>query len=503
MELCLKPSEIACYMPCFSQTVRKEETMDSVVPDSMPDIGEILCTSGNILIRSKDVGEGRVRLEANIPARIGYAPEEGEGCCCLEVNLPVYLSLEDEAITEQSLCVTELSLAALETKILNPRKISVRAEALCSVACYQPSSLSFSGLPAQGVEGINLLERQVAITPVCAVTEKTFVLTDEFTIPAASTPPAALLGQSIQLQVEELKPVGTKLIVKGSAKSALLYTMEDMTVGALDFTSAFSQIVELDTLPEDSFSSVRLLLSGAYYDLAAADRQAGAMELHIVAQVLVYGPAEPACLVDAYSNRYALNVVQAPRTLTRILRSVSLKETLREPLTTPVPVAEILQGSYVPGSVQTAEGTVTVPIAVSVYYRDSGGALGSVSRTLTLRFTQKLEEGESLEAVDVTGQELYLAPTASGMELRLTLEIRAFLWKSDTLLCIQQLEYNEAEVMDLSDRPTLVILRAASGDDLWALAKEHVSTVEAIRQANGLDQLTGSWEKLLLIPKTV
>ena len=47
------------------------------------------------------------------------------------------------------------------------------------------------------------------------------------------------------------------------------------------------------------------------------------------------------------------------------------------------------------------------------------------------------------------------------------------------------------------------MLRADSSTDLWTLAKENCSTVEAIRRANGLDEAGEDWEKLLLIPKAL
>ena len=55
--------------------------------------------------------------------------------------------------------------------------------------------------------------------------------------------------------------------------------------------------------------------------------------------------------------------------------------------------------------------------------------------------------------------------------------------------------------MNTESLPTLILLRAGSRQSLWELAKQNCSTVEAIRAANGLDDITGEWEKLLIIPK--
>lgn len=117
MEVKLSAAAVDCCRRVYSQTVRKEESMDSVVPDTLPDIGEVLCTTGDVLIRSKDVAAGRLRIEANVPARVCCVPEEGGVPFLLDVNVPLALTAEDAAIPEGGLCTAELRLAALDTRV--------------------------------------------------------------------------------------------------------------------------------------------------------------------------------------------------------------------------------------------------------------------------------------------------------------------------------------------------------------------------------------------------
>ena len=504
MELALKSTAVECCELVFSQTVRKEESQDCVVPDTLPDIGYILSTSGNALIRSKDVGEGRIRLEVNIPARVAYCAEEGEGVCSLDVNIPVYLSLEDEMIPEGGICVAGLSLCALEAKELNPRKVCVRAEVEFAVECYLPGRREFSAVPDTPPEFFNLRQRSAEVTPAVTVTEKTFVLSEEFTIPASQPPAAALLGQNTVLQVEDAKSAGTKLVLKGSARSTLLYADPEYNPGSLEFTSSFSQVIETDTELEGAHCAIRLLLSGAYYDLGEGDGRTGSMELHLVAQVLVYGSAEARYIADAYSNRYRPTLSEEDCALERILKTVTLRETLREQLAPEEGVSEILLGEYSLGELRAGEDAALVlPVTVRVFYRTAEGRLRAVLRSFPVRFAFPLEENQRLRPLAAMGQELYAAPAAGGIEIRLPLEIQAQLWETETVRYVTGISYDETQIQDLSDRPTLVLLRAGSEDDLWTLAKENASTVRAIVEANALDTLTAPWKRQLLIPKAV
>ena len=501
MELKFDQTAVNCYDEVFSQTLRKEETQDSVVPDTMPDIGAIVCCTGSILIRGKDVSDGRVRLEANVPARVVYTPEEGGGTYCLDLNLPLYASLEDPCITENSVCVVELYLAALEARTLNPRKISVRAEAVIRVCCYAPSGITFSGAPEEETEGVNLLEKTTFITPAWTVTEKTFVLSDDFSVPSALPPAAEILGRNTLLEVEEIKSVGTRLVVKGCAKSALMYVSGDGESGSVRFETGFSQVVEAGELPEEIFVAPRLLSSGEYYDIGA-DGRTGTMELHLVIQVVVYGKTEARSVVDAYSSRYPMAAERETDELDCIRAEQTLRETLRETL--PRGAIRFCGGvSAIPGLPQADGGTVTLPLTVQLLGHGPDGMLCASKRTFSLRFSQTLDAGQSLEVAGVTVQEPMAAPAAGGAEIRVPVELQVFLREQETVERMTEIQLDETGLLDLSNRPSLVILRASDQDDLWALAKENCSTVRAITEANGIGELAPGWEKLILIPKIV
>lgn len=504
MELKLNTAVVDCYEKVFSQTVRQEETQTAVVPEALPDIGGILCASGTALIRGKDVEEGRIRLEANVPVRISYCPEEGEGVRGLEVNVPLYLSLEDANIPERGVCVAEISLAAVEAKLLNPRKISVRAEVVFSVDCYAEGQLEFEGAPEGApAEGVNILQNRLTVTPVRAVTEKTFVLVDEFNLPAAVSGADTVLNQQTNVVVEDVQATGSKLIVKGSVKSCVFCADADGNAGAVEFSTGFSQIVDLGRTPEDEvFAAVSVLLSGAHYDLSD-DGRTGSAEVHLVAQVVARERAEVPCLADAYSNRRALDLECAERELRRVETELSLRASLREALPTEYAVAGVVQSCAVPGTPRTEGERVSVPVSVCLLYRDADGCLRSEKRRFEAAFSYELQEGETLLPVSAGVQELYVSPAEDGAEVRMSLELRAFLAETETVKCVTGLSWDEMAEADASVRPTLVILRACARDDLWTIAKQNCSTVEAIIEANGIDPGDGSWEKLILIPKTV
>mgnify|MGYP006900621888 CR=1 FL=1 len=62
MELSMKRSGIACCEKVFEYAMPVEQAAETVVPDTMPDVERILCAEGMVIIRSKEVSEGRVTV---------------------------------------------------------------------------------------------------------------------------------------------------------------------------------------------------------------------------------------------------------------------------------------------------------------------------------------------------------------------------------------------------------------------------------------------------------
>ena len=501
MDLTLNTEKSDCWEIVCAQEIVREETSDAVVPDTMPDAALLLSAAGSPLIRSKDVSSGRVRIEANVPVRLLYQPEDGGAPCLIELDIPFSVSPEDERITEDCFCTADIRVSALEARLLNPRKLTVRAELCFKVDCYMRAFEEFPTAPAD-CAGVETLTREADLSPVVAVTEKTHILTDEYPLPQSLPTIDRILSHQTDILAEELKTVGSKIILRGSARSSLLCMTPDGTPVSVGFSSGFSQIIETEELPEELWIAVTPLLSGAYYE-SVSDGRAVSVELHLVTQLVVRARRRVRYLADAYSNTRALTLTPLSRTLCAIRREITLRDSLRERIETPSVVSELLSASAAPGSARISGGEVTLPITIRLLCRGTDGALFGVSRTYPFALHAQLREDERLEIVDTLLQELYAAPSAGGVELRLPVELSALVFAEKEESCVAAVSWDESESLDLSDQPTLVLLRATDRDDLWSLARENHSSVAAIEQLNGLSELASPWEKLLLIPKTI
>ena len=77
MEAILRKSSYPCFQLVYAETFSLSEAQESVVTDTLPDVDAVVHASGCALIRSKDVSDGRIRLEAAVPARVSCLGEDG------------------------------------------------------------------------------------------------------------------------------------------------------------------------------------------------------------------------------------------------------------------------------------------------------------------------------------------------------------------------------------------------------------------------------------------
>ena len=91
------------------------------------------------------------------------------------------------------------------------------------------------------------------------------------------------------------------------------------------------------------------------------------------------------------------------------------------------------------------------------------------------------------------------------VEVKAVLAFNSFLEEPLSVENIQEVEMEEADPLELSNRPGLVGCVIREGDDLWGLAKRYHATVEGIRRLNGLEEDTPVklGEKLLIFKENM
>lgn len=118
---------------CISKIIdQKNESViveaDSIIPDVKPDILSAISTSGTVCIYKKEILDGRIRIDGSIETYIMYlADDENSSVRSMSSNLDFSQTIDMPKAKADMQLDTNISLKNIECRVVNGRKISLRA----------------------------------------------------------------------------------------------------------------------------------------------------------------------------------------------------------------------------------------------------------------------------------------------------------------------------------------------------------------------------------------
>lgn len=499
MEAELKKTGIDRYNAVFSACFSREETAETVVPDVLPDIARIIDTDAAVFLRGKEAVNGRATVTGSLECTVIYLPDGEQGLRKLSLTLPFSAAAEAPEIREGCRMVAKLSLNSAETRLLNPRKVLVRADVCCAVSCFERDTLALTE-EISAEHGVQTLKKSASVSFIGSVCEKTFVLSDEYQLSASKPAMGEVLKTKAEVSASDVKGVGNKLVFKGTARFRLLYAAsEGGQPVSEEFSTNFSQLLEMEGAGEDAVAELTIMPTGAYFEPRTTPGGTGALgvELHLVAQAVCWRNATVDYVADAYSCGFDAQVLTDTEELEHVERALELRETVRELLETPEQAYDVVSVSVFPGQPEAEGGRVSVPLAVQAIYRTESGGTASVGRRLAVECGAELEPGCAARVMGVRSAEVYAAPAAGGLEIRLPVEITVLVTKKVSLQEVKGLSLDMEAPLSSAGRPSVTVV-PFDGADIWSIAKKYRTTPALILAANPEMPEKG----MLLIPRS-
>ena len=497
MDTSLKTDAIECFSPVWRGSAVREVTEELVVPDALEDAGVILDTTGVLTMRGKETTQDAAELSAELSCRVVFAPESGGGLRSLDVTLPTDIRLEAPGVDMDCRTVSLVRVRSLEAKLLNSRKIRVRAVIEAEAACYRRDCLLVAcGMDAED-GSVQLRCDSADAVFVSDVREKTFVLSDELSFPAGLGEEAHVLSRRVDIVTDDMQYVGGKILFRGRVRSELLMSERESGNTAVGrYETEFSQLMEIDAYGEDVQPEVRLFLTGVYFDMPESARS-GCIhaELHLAAQCICHERRTVHYISDLYSNCTELTAERTTMTVVQRSDPVVLRQTIADRIEGAEKDAELLQSSAEAGAVTREIGAVRTSVLVRLLYRMPSGEFvvtqGRFSAEFTLPDTSPVEQ---LRDASVTVTDIYCVPGTG--DVRVSLRLDAVAEREADISFVSAVQEDVDAWRGRDRAPSAVLTRVPVGADLWDVARRFHSTVEDILAVN-----EGRSSGLLLVPK--
>lgn len=496
MDYIFEETKIPYLRLAADEWLRQEETTDLIVPDSSPDASAVCDCCGLVTVRSTMCQDGSIQISGGIQAVVFYQAEGETTPRVLETYMPFALRKDLPACQSDSPVMLCCRLTNCDARVLNSRKILLRADIGCSLQIYQKDEL-IAYTPPETEPRLQLLRRDRRVTLIQDAGEKVFAVDENVELPPGQPPIERLLCCRAEPQVMELRAAGSKALFKGIVHLHILYLSEENSVSHWTVQLPFSQYCDLYGNCEEG--TCRLLLQLAGCEVNADSPTELTVNLMYQAQCTIAGEVTIPLVEDAYHLTDDAAVER---------KQVRISDLAQQTVTQPVKL-------QLNGNLQTVQDCQTMVGKPEVHFDGSSTQLRCSVR---VRVSGQDEagnpvrvEGNTAVVVPCPGEgnraccadlgvygDVYVLPGADMAEIRFTLDGQ-IQWQED-------LQTDTIQTVHLKPRPTavarpsVIVRHIPSGTDLWNVAKQAGSTVKRIRGVNGLETDTVEEGMLLLIP---
>lgn len=491
MDIVIENKTLSSFKPYPARTKRVAAGAECVVPDKNEDIGRIVSVKTQILLKSKDTDADAVTVTGEVEFTVLYITENEDQVSWLNVTSPFRLEYE---LPEGEFSAAEIALTAEdgEATAINPRKLSVSARVCGQLVCYAPGEERGECTPPE-VRGLHTLVRSEEKTVCAAVCEKSFVISQQLRLNDVAA--SRIVSKSVSFIPAETQTVGTKLILKGTARAELCIASDGRCPYTQVYDLPYSQIIE--TGAEGIFDcKATVEVNSIYAELIDTinNERAADVEIHAVTQVCAYRSESMAYIADAYSNLQEIQCDAAAETVKSRSRTQLWEAAAEGVLDSAPELKEVAVFRGEVASVSVQEGRVRIIVCADVIYKTESGTFAALRRYPEAECP--LEEGASVQSCRIAAFELTAGEGALDYTLRLAVE--TVTEGEREIRCIDSIAL--AEEKSFAALPALFLVRQ-DGESLWELAKRYHSTVERIEALNP-EESRGSG-RMLMIARTV
>lgn len=497
MELQFQTNTVSCLRQVKGEVQSQEQTQELRLNDGMPDIGRVLGAWGQVAVRGKEWHSDGAVLNCGVMVWVLYAPEDGSAPQCVETWLPMSLKWDMADIQTDGTLLCCPLLRSVDARTLSSRKLMVRASVGAYGQCWLPHKASYY-TPAEMPSGIQLRKKTYPMCFAREAGEKAFMLDEEMTLPESMPVMEKLIRFSLQPEVTEKKVLGDKAVFRGNGMLHILYRTPEGTFAGWDTELPFSQYTQLDE-EYGHEGQIQVFPMVTSLELDAGEQGRLRLKAGLTGQYMIYDVNEVTVVDDAYSPDRTINIHTEDLELPTVLDRQSQR--IRAEQTAVFGSSRIADSVFYPGCAQKqrkADGVaLQLPGIFQVLYYDNDGVLQSGTTHWQGDISVPVADNAMLNALCEGAGKPQATAGEDSTVVRGEMMLSTVVTAAENLTAVTALTVGEETVKD-PERPSL-ILRKAGTEELWDIAKNAGSTVEAICSVNNL-QGTPDPDQMLLIP---
>lgn len=466
---------------------------DMIVPDSKPDILNAINLNGNVCIYKKEVMDGKVKIEGCVNTYIMYLPDSKEdNLRGLNATIEFSHVISVPECREGMDATINVCLKDLECKVLNGRKINVRAGLDVKIKIYSNEEIEvINGI--KSIDDVQTLNETITTNSLVGRNSTKVYIKDTLNVDQQDEI-EEILKAEVNLINSDIKISYKKVLSKCEAEVKIMYLTTDNRINTITGNIPAVGFIDMQDILEDNICDITNEINNIVIRPNAPEEHSIYVEIEIETTCTAFERKDISIIQDLYSPTANIEFTQkrVSTTTDKVTRNKNF--TIRSKINIP----ELVEGNLLDTEVITNitkeqvtdtkinyEGEMTVNF---IFANENGTISGKISKVPFELYVDNPLNNENVNVdtkVNVIAKKFEVRPNGD-VDCTIDAEAVVELSQNATMNIIEDINMQEGDV-DSGDYDSLIIYIVQKGDTLWKIAKKFRSTVDDIARVNGIE----------------
>ena len=474
---------------------------DVNVPDRLPDIGNKITETGNLLVDSVKATQNKVSVKGKLLFKMMYKAAVSEvEIHKLEGNMDFDEIINMDGIEDGDTISVDLEIDDLTVSVINSRKISIKAVVTVVAMAENINDEEF----AVDIEddGVEYIKDSMELTQIALRKKDLLRIREEINLVSGKMNINEIIWCTTNLFGQQIKIMEDKIGISGEIAVFVLYTAEEGPLQWIDATVPFNGIIEVPGCSEEMIPNIELKLSGA--DIEAKPDYDGEQRMLsldgiVNVDIKLYEEQQFDVVRDAYSRKKDLVLHTKEAEYENLLMKNVTKCKVVEKLTAKnLDNAHVMQICSCMGDVKIDDTApeedgimVEGVLDVAILYICSDDTNPLCCLRKSIPFSQKIEIQDVKEnsVFGIRAMPEQILTNMSGtdeIEVKATVLLDCIVFDKLSKPVITDIEEKEYDMEKISNLPGIVGYVCKKGDTLWSISKKYYTTVDSLRNINDI-----------------
>lgn len=502
--------------------LRSELSSDSIIPDTIADVENILLSTATPRIEEKTVRDNTLEIEGNIIFEILLATENNT-LSSLTLTEPFSLKQTIEGLNEDCHLMMFPTVNYVATKLLNPRKINLRSQIDIPLHVFCPRSLQTDVIGTESLDDDMNLQRSLStfISADMAVHEENLIPASyDIELDSSSPPAAEIVSTRLCLHPLEVRRRNDEADLRIGAFVSVIYRTEEGNYFTADKNFMLEKTLT-DAIPERcewSASAIPGEISAEIASNSYGEMKIIEIDFNYDLLLNTINNKNITLVNDMYSTEFECESKRMALDISRLHRVYSSGLTVNSSVLRENVNGEKLRSVF-GGSVLLKEETVT-------YLEDKGKLLIEGNAKIDLigennifdendrlftplhyeyPFRCEIDSGEDLQnsnfIVSSSVNDIKFRTDSSHIYTDFEITTRVIVLDQATAEHVEELRLDRTSPVNRSVAP-ITLCYPSGRESLWDIAKYYKITTDQILSANNLSNADIDGKRVLLIPRS-